>query len=133
MNKTVLDASAFLAYVGSEPGAQKVRAAIADGAVMSAINWAEVLTKLGERGIDLEHAAADFKASGLIGGAIELVPFVPGDAEMVALLREKTKTLGLSLADRACLSLAMHLNADVWTADRSWLGLKLTIQIKSIR
>jgi PIN domain nuclease of toxin-antitoxin system len=44
----------------------------------------------------------------VLGLAVE--PFSAGDADTAALLWPQTRNLGLSLADRACLSLAMRLN-----------------------
>jgi PIN domain nuclease of toxin-antitoxin system len=133
MSKSILDASAFLAYLGNEPGATKVQDAIANGALMSTVNFSEVLSKLGDRGVDIRQASEDFRSSGLIGGAIKLVDFIAEDSENVAMLRPKTKSIGLSLADRACLALGLRLNLPVWTADRSWLGLKISVAIRAVR
>jgi PIN domain nuclease of toxin-antitoxin system len=41
--------------------------------------------------------------------------------------------VGLSLADRACLALAIALNAPVYTADRKWKNLNVGISIRMIR
>ena len=58
------------------------------------------------------------------------------DAEQARLAGElllRTRSLGLSLGDRACLALAMVLKAPVYTADRIWKGLKLGVPIHVIR
>jgi PIN domain nuclease of toxin-antitoxin system len=46
---------------------------------------------------------------------------------------EKTRGLGLSLADRACLALAIERGAAVLTADRTWAELDLGIEIRLVR
>ncbi|MEQ8467608.1 PIN domain-containing protein [Coleofasciculus sp. E2-BRE-01] len=48
----VLDASALLAYLQGEPGSDRLAEILVQGAVISAINWAETLSKLAERGQD---------------------------------------------------------------------------------
>ena len=58
---SVLDASALLAHLNEEKGASVVRQTMADGAVISAVNWIEVLSKIAERGEDPELAAAEIK------------------------------------------------------------------------
>lgn len=55
----VLDASALMAVLHDEDGAEIVVEAIADGAAISVANWAEVLTKLAERGRDPDRAASE--------------------------------------------------------------------------
>lgn len=53
---TVLDASAVLALLQDEPGADIVEDAIDDDAIISAANLAEVLTKMVDAGADVERA-----------------------------------------------------------------------------
>ncbi len=53
----VIDASALLAYVYGEPGAETVEAALSTS-VIHAVNFAEVLSRLAERGSSLEGANA---------------------------------------------------------------------------
>jgi PIN domain nuclease of toxin-antitoxin system len=129
----VLDASAVLAYLGNERGAERVEEAIAKGVCLSTINWAEVLSKLSDRGQSVNSAVKELVSSGLIAGAIELFPFTADDSQTVGQLRVKTKRFGLSLADRACLALALRLSLPIITSDRSWLQLKLGIIVHSIR
>jgi PIN domain nuclease of toxin-antitoxin system len=133
MTKAVLDASAFLAYLGDEQGAAEVEEAIAVGACLSSINWAEVLSKLSDRGKSPQTTLKELSAEGLINGAIELFPFTADDALSVAQLRNKTKAIGMSLADRACIALALRLNLPAITSDRSWLQLKSNVSIRCIR
>ena len=57
---SVLDASALLAYLQDESGAEVVEEALARGSAMSAANWAEVLSKLAEAGQKPETVAKFF-------------------------------------------------------------------------
>jgi PIN domain nuclease of toxin-antitoxin system len=45
----------------------------------------------------------------------------------------QTRARGLSLADRACLSLGLRLNLPVLTCDRAWVGLALPLEIQLLR
>lgn len=123
----VLDASALLAMLHAEPGAERVEAVV-DGAAMSAVNWSEVCQQSLARGIDLSGLRADVEALGL-----DILGFTAGDAERAAELWPVTRRLGLSLGDRACLALASRLGAQALTADRSWLELELGLEVQSIR
>lgn len=129
----VLDASALLAYLGGEPGAQLVAEAIAAGVTLSTVNLAEVLSTLAARGEDPARVTDDLTARGLLDGAITLAPFTSADAIEVARLRPLTSPAGLSLADRACLALARRLPAMVLTADHAWSALNLDLEVRTIR
>ncbi|NCQ96815.1 MAG: type II toxin-antitoxin system VapC family toxin [Microcystis aeruginosa W11-03] len=50
MNKSVLDAAAFLAYLRDEPGAEIVENALINGCYISIINRVEVLSKIVDLG-----------------------------------------------------------------------------------
>lgn len=123
----VLDASALLAYVQSEPGVDVVQAVLR-GAVISAVNWSEVLQKSLARGVDVAGLGGDFAKAGL-----SIVPFDPPDAEQAALLWPQTRNFGLSLADRACLALGQRLGVPVLTTDWTWQRLTLPVQVQLIR
>ena len=110
----VLDSSALLALINEEPGCERVAAALARS-IMSSVNVAEVVGKLGDKGFTIAE----------IGDILrELVPdirsFTPRHAVTAGELRSATRLLGLSLGDRACLALAMELKATVMTCDRAW-------------
>lgn len=124
MSSCVLDASAFLAYLHGEDGAEEVADAVAQSAAMSAVNWAETLSKLAEHGRDPRAVAVDLEEQGLLHGLIEVVPFTSEDAPAIAELRPQTRDRGLSLGDRACLALAVRLGLPVLTADREWVELE---------
>lgn len=129
----VLDASALLAYLGDEPGADIVADAIAAGATISAVNLAEALSTLATRGKDPAEVVSELTARGLLDGAITVEPFTTADATEVARLRPLTRSAGLSLADRACLAVARRLTAAVLTADQAWSGLGLDLDVRAIR
>ena len=123
----VLDASAVLALFYSEPGAERVSAAV-PGSCLSAVNLAEVVSVMLDRGVTGRVAR---RAVGSIG--LDVVAFDSELAFRAAELRAPTRALGLSLGDRACLALAGRLEWPALTADRSWLDLELGISIESIR
>ncbi len=52
---------------------------------------------------------------------------------IAANLRKVTKSLGLSLGDRACLALAITKKLTVLTADKAWEKLNVGAKIKVIR
>lgn len=115
----VLDSSAVLAVLQSEPGGEKVVPKFADS-IISAINVAEILTKLSEKKVDLQAALHYFLKVGL-----DIAEFDVAQGLETAALRPLTKHLGLSLGDRACLSLAIREQAIALTADRNWKDLKV--------
>jgi len=123
----VLDASAVLAMLHRETGAETVQAAVDQGAI-STVNWSEVYQRSLDRGIDVARLRADIEALGL-----EIVPFTVDDAERAAEFRSATRHIGLSLGDRACLALARRLVLPALTADRSWIDLDLGVDVQTIR
>ncbi|MCY3621307.1 MAG: type II toxin-antitoxin system VapC family toxin [Gammaproteobacteria bacterium] len=124
---TVFDSSALLAIAFGENGAD-VAAQALDGAVISAVNAAEVVTRYVDRGSSPDQARRWFEDFGLA-----VRPFDEVLAMQTGSLREKTREHGLSLGDRACLSLAMRENASVVTADRAWASLDLGLDVQLIR
>lgn len=133
MPSTVLDASALLAYLRDEPGADVVADAVATGAVISTVNLGEVLSRVADRGADPARVARQMTDRGLLGGALAVEPFTTADAIEIARLRPLTRDLGLSLGDRACLALASRLDAPVLTADSAWSTLDLPLELRPIR
>lgn len=123
----VLDASALLAWTWDEPGAERVDAVIGGGRV-SAVNWAEVLSRLIERGLTDEEARRSRSRF-----PVTVVPFDAAQALAAGLLRRSTRSAGLSLGDRACLALAQAEGLPAVTADRAWAALDLGITVEVIR
>lgn len=129
----MLDASALLAYLGNETGADLVADAIADGTRISAVNLAEALSTLATGGRDPADVVSELTERGLLDGAITVEPFTMADATEAARLRPLTRSAGLSLADRACLAVARRLAPAVLTADQTWGSLRLDVDVHVIR
>ena len=123
----VLDASALLAYLQREPGADSVRAVLG-GALMSTVNWTEVIQKAAGSQSEAAALRGDLESLGLA-----LEPFSASQAGIAGSLREPTMEFGLSLGDRACLALAIEKGETILTADRIWAQLRLGIGIEVIR
>ena len=128
MNKVVLDSSAILAILNDEPGREKFTDDLLDFAHASTVNLAEVHTKLVSRGWPPDAAWED--ATSPISS---IIPFDENQAKIVGSLVAQTRPLGLSLGDRACLALGLSLGAPVFTAERAWKKLKLSLPIHIIR
>ncbi|WP_413171896.1 type II toxin-antitoxin system VapC family toxin [Anabaena azotica] len=123
----VLDASALLAYLKDEPGGDVVEAILAES-VISSVNWAEVIQKAIAVNVVVEGMLDDLLALGLV-----VEPFTWEDGEVAGRLWEQTRSFGLSLGDRACLSLGLRLGVVVLTSDRAWLNLDLGLDIRAVR
>lgn len=123
-----LDASALMAWLQDGPGASQVDLSIAAGSVIGAVNLSEVVTKL------VDNGATDDEIDILIGRlAIEVVPFDADLAYQTGLLRRETRSLGLSLGDRACLALAKQRQLPALTSDRIWEQVQADIRVHVIR
>ncbi len=133
MSSFVLDASAFLAYLQNEAGASVVEAALIQQAAIGVINWIEVLSKVADLGDDPQALVQDFENQGFLGRDLEIVAVAQADVLTIAQLRPATKSIGLSLGDRACLALGLRLGLPILTADRLWTTLNLGVEIQSIR
>jgi ribonuclease VapC len=127
----VLDASAVLALVLDEPGADVVAARI-DGAILSVVNLAEVVTKTVDR-----DRSADPLFAWLPSLGVRFEPVTVEDARLAAGLRAREHEVGasgvLSLADRTCLALALRSQLPALTADRAWADLDLGVDVQVIR
>ena len=129
MPRAVLDASAVLAVVLEEPGADVVVEALRSGAAMSTVNVAEVAARLHQDGWTESEVALVF---GTLG--IEVLPFGPEAALLSGRLHTATRHLGLGLGDRACLAAGRVEGCPVLTSDRSWEELDVAdIDIRCIR
>lgn len=100
---------------------------------MSAVNWAEVLSRFADRGSEPEAARLELASQGIPGGLLNIVALTEGDALTMARLRPSTRPHGLSLADRACLATGQRLGLPVLTADREWAALSTSVTIRVIR
>jgi ribonuclease VapC len=123
----VLDASALLAFLHQESGWEKVHA-ILDSSWICAMNWCEVVQKADSKGLDTRTLREPLEELGL-----SVIPFSVEQAEIAAHLWKTTRQHGLSLADRACLALAMDNRTRVFTADKAWATLGLDLDIQLVR
>ena len=114
MTSFVLDASALLALLLGEPGADKVKAGL-DGSIMATVNLAEVVShyaKLGATRSDIETMLRPLP-----------IRSAPADAALsyqAGMLRPLTIEGDLSLGDRYCLALAKREALPALTAERRW-------------
>lgn len=124
----VLDASAVLALIHNEPGADRVAKALVGG-LLGTVNLAEVVGKLVDVNVDPSRVRPLLSAAGVM-----IEPLLAGDAELAGALRSLDGGRALSLGDRCCLALAVRSDpAAVLTADRAWAAIDLPIHIELIR
>jgi ribonuclease VapC len=110
----VFDSSAILAVLLTEPGADNVLPVL-QGGYLSTVNLIEVHSRMISLGAEAGPAwerVLDFQC--------QIVPLSEAQARVAAELFAPTRPFGLSLGDRACLALAMELQARVLTANRTW-------------
>jgi len=127
MAAAVLDASALIALFDDEAGAEVV-AGLLPGAVISTVNLSEVAeaaVRLGGRAEDRQREVESLE--------IAVFPFTIAHAISAAALRPATREAGLSLADRACLALALELDAPALTADLAWDDVDVGVEVEQIR
>ena len=121
----VLDASAVLALLQEEQGADEVEGLL-DGASMSCVNLSEVIQKAEQHGVETEGLEFDLEALG--------IEFRDFDLAMVRPTAELWSAgKGLSLGDRACLALAKANDATAITADGRWVIDGLGVDVRLIR
>ena len=120
----VLDASALLAALNGEPGADRVAASL-DAGVVSAVNFAEVAGAIARGG-----NSADEVRTILAALACSVIPADEDMAVEAGLMRALTARAGLSLGDRFCLALGRRLRAPVLTADRQWALIADDVGVK---
>jgi ribonuclease VapC len=125
--EAVLDASALIAFLRNEPGADKV-AAVLTGSCVSAVNLAETLSKMVEYGKPLDDVAYQIERL-----RVPVIPFDVGQAKIVASLWKATRVMGLSLGDRACLALGLKQGLPVLTADQLWAKADVGVKVEVIR
>lgn len=123
----VLDASAVLAVLNSEPGSDKASGHLSGG-LMSAVNAVEVGTRLVDAGMTPDDASV---ATNLLG--MMIVDFDGELAVIATALRPATRKAGLSLADRACLALALREGLPALTADQLWASVDVGVEVEMIR
>jgi ribonuclease VapC len=114
MIEYILDSTALIALVGSESGSQRI-ADLLENSAVSAVNLAETANKLLEKGF----SQAEVRES-LAKLELKVEDWSEAMAYRSAEFTQYNKSHGLSLGDRACLTLAKHLHATAVTSDRTW-------------
>lgn len=123
----VLDSSAVLALLWGEQGSESVEAVVGDS-TLCAVNLAEVVAKLVDRGFEpgqVREIVAALQA--------EVSVFDASEAIESGLLRLETRPHGLSLGDRCCLAAGKSRQARILTADSAWSALNIGVEIEVIR
>ena len=128
MTSVVFDASAVLALIRDEPGADKVTVHIGQAAI-SAVNVQEIAKELLLSGLNeqtirdlLEELRLDVRAHDIEA------------AYAAAGLHSQTREYGRGLGDRSCLALAIQLGVPALTADREWKNVKAkNLKVEHIR
>ena len=133
MKPVVLDASALLALLFDEPGAEKIenlfnQAAEADKPMfIAAVNWAEVLYKMHRKqGAQGFEGARHFELT----MPLDVVPVDRDLAEAAALLKNKHD---LGLADAFAAALAKSKKAELVTADHEFKSVEKEIKINWLK
>lgn len=117
MSGCLLDASALLALLGGESGADRVEQELtAGGTQISAVNLAEAAHRLVDRGMDIGDV--DTSLGGL---PIEVIPLEYQVALASAALAPAARPYGLSLGDRVAIATATLRSLPVLTADQRWV------------
>jgi ribonuclease VapC len=125
----VIDASALLAYLQDEPGADLVEDALLAESYLSCLTWTEVAGKLlgaGKAAHQVDEALSLLTA--------QLIPFDEVQMRLAAYFYARRRPYGLSLGDCATLALAEHLGVPALTAERAWAELPdLRVEVRLIR
>jgi PIN domain nuclease of toxin-antitoxin system len=129
MTSCVVDASAILAWLFNERGAEVVDRLL-DSAALSTVNLAEVLHRCDEEGMATSSLERDLRG---LGVAVE--PFTAADARIVKDVRRvgRRARTRVSLGDCCCLATGVRMNLPVIASDRAWERLNLAIEIRPFR
>jgi ribonuclease VapC len=110
----VLDSTALIALVLREPGWERV-AEVLDRSAISAVNLMETIHKLVQKGSPYRVAERLIRELRL-----DVMDWSESLAYRSAEFASFGHSHGLSLGDRACLTLTKHLHATAVTSDRAW-------------
>lgn len=129
-NIAVLDSSALIAFFDYETGWQFVDYILVEKrCVISAVNFSELVAKLVERESPLLFGIETLMT--LL--RVEVIDFKHDSAIQAGFLRKQTRPKGLSLGDRACIALALEVQAPIMTSDQVWQTLELPVAVINIR
>lgn len=126
-NQVVLDASAILALLNNEPGADRVESVL-PYSIISAVNLAEIVV------ISLKQGLEEQMIRPLLLTLIpSIIPFSEEQAYVAGGFYSVTHPYGLSLGDRACLALASQYKLPVLTGDKIWAKIDIGVEVQLIR
>lgn len=118
-NKVLFDASALLALIQQENGYEQLEDVVAN-AVISSVNLSEVISVLARSGMPKDVINETINSS-----ITDVIPFSRNEAIFAGELITKSKKLGLSLGDRACIATSIVYNLKLYTTDQIWQKLEL--------
>ena len=121
----VFDASAILAILNNEPGADEAFRRLDESSTLSVVNAGELLGKMVSRGADPATAVASLKNI--------CAQWAPPSEEQARRVGELGVVKDLSLADRFCIALGEDLGEPIVTADRDWRRLPIRVPVEFIR
>lgn len=131
MKGLVLDASAVIALLRDEPGADSIRELLdelgtppASSALLSTVNLTEVHQLLGPELPEIIDGPDD---------VITTAVYDQRHAREAAALLPATRAAGLGLGDRACLALAKVSGLPALTADRAWSAVDVGVDVIQAR
>jgi len=127
VSRAVLDASAVLALLFGEAGADRVEAHLPNVCI-SAVNYSECLAKMIDKGMTIENALIRLNKLSL-----HIVAFDEQIALVAASIRSATRSYDISFADRACLATAIAHQSLAVTTDRDCALANLDVAIDFIR
>ena len=119
MARAVFDASAVIALLRDEPGAEMI-AGYAGDALISTVNLQEVVKALLVRGFTLDIARTMIEALHLEVRSHEIE-----DAYAAAALEPATRVIGRGIGDRTCMALAISAQVPAITTDQEWSRLAI--------
>jgi ribonuclease VapC len=131
--RALLDASALVAWLKGERGADAIDRLIAVCAI-SSVNLAESLEHASGTAWRQVDTIADLRACGLA-----VLPFEADDAAHVPIVRRagralsKVRTNALSLGDCCCIATARRHGIPVITGDAAWTALDLGVMVHLFR
>lgn len=127
-NKIIFDSSALIALLAKEKGFEVIKRHLRN-AIISSVNIAEVYKYcVDKQNLTIEECKSMMKISG-----IKIIDFNDEQALVSADIYPKTKEYGLSLGDRACISLAIIMNSCILTCDKIWEKVDLGVQYIIVR
>ncbi|MFP3012161.1 MAG: type II toxin-antitoxin system VapC family toxin [Rickettsia sp.] len=127
MNNVIFDASTLLALIKNESVNIELKKLLGNVS-MSSVNVSEVA------GILLESGMSYQECKNYIEPFVNsIVPFDEEQSFLAATIKKQTRHLGLSLGDRACITLWLITGYPIYTADKAWANVQLNCKIILIR